>query len=187
MGSIMPNWLKAVLDWVKLKPAHLFGIAIVCFVVVGLPKSLQQFLGYKSIIDPYRGWISLTGLICGVYGLVISVVGLKRWILEKWRNWQFEKNAKKKLMKLHQQEKRYLAEYLKKDVSSLKFRLSNGVINGLVAKDVLYRASQIASSGDIFPFNIQPWVLNAIEQDDTLKSHILEHADQENLEARDYY
>jgi len=172
----MSNWPKAILDWVKLKPIYLFGITIVCFVVVGLPKAWREFLGYESIITPYRGWISLTGLICGVYGLVVCVAGLKLWFLKKWQNRQFEKNATKILTKLSQQEKIYLAKYLKNNASSLKFRMSNGVINGLEAKSILYRASQIASSGDIFPFNVQPWVLEAFGKDPDLKSHVLEFA-----------
>ena len=88
-----------------------------------------------------------------------------------WGEQLSDENATKKLMELPQQEKMYLAEYLKKDASSLKFCYSTGPINGLKAKGVVYLASNLSSSGDIFPYNIQPWVSEAIEKNTDLKNH----------------
>jgi len=171
----MENWVKVVLDWIKLKPIYLIGAATTCLVVVGLPTQWRDYLGYDSLINPYRGWISLIGLSCGAYGLVMLALGRGPWLIKKWRMWRFTRNGAKKLMNLHPQEKTYLARYIKGGACSLEFEVWDGVINGLVAKWVVYRASEI-SNGDYFPFNLQPWVLKTIRKNPDLQRDILNHA-----------
>ncbi len=169
--QMLENWLKVILDWVKLKPVFLFGVATTCLVVVGLPDQWRQYLGYDSLINPYRGWISLLGLTCGAYALAVAG---GPWLVKKWRMRRLTRNAVRTLMNLHPQEKTHLAKYIKGNACSLEFEVWDGVINGLLAKFVVYRGSQV-SNGDYFPFNLQPWVLKAFRKNPDLQRHMLEH------------
>ena len=167
------DWPKLI-DWLKLKPKYLFGVAVTCLVVVGLPKEWRQYLGYDKIIDPYRGWISLIGIAFGVYGLIVLVSCIPAWVLEKWQEWLLKRNAPNILRKLAPDEKAYLAKYIKKDVSSLEFGINDGVICGLRAKNVVYLPSSAGYFSRI-AFNLQPWVLEAFDRHPELKDEIRNH------------
>lgn len=169
------DWLKNVIGYLKLKPRYLFGLSVVCFVIVGLPKACRLYLGYDELIQPYRGWISLLGVASGVYCFVIVAAVLPQWSLDKLRSWILWKKARTNLRKLSRDEKEYIAKYIERDVSSYDFHLGDGIINGLELKRVVYRASNLAKHGSYFAFNLQPWILRALNEYPDLKEHIRQH------------
>jgi hypothetical protein len=174
---------KAFFDWFISKPSILFGIAVVCIMVVAMPKSYQKYFGYDEIIKPYRGFISLAGLASGVLWLVTVFTKLIALIyppiVKKWKQWRFDKKAPDILRNLTAQEKSYLAKYITKDVSTLDFMFGDGVINGLRRKGVVYQASSVSKQFDYFDFNLQPWVLKTVEKYSDLKDDILKHYEPE--------
>jgi len=147
------DWPKLSLDWLKLKPRYLFGVAITCLVVVALPKGWRQYLGYDGFVEPYRGWISLGALVFSVYGFVMFMANVPSKILEKWETWRFKRNAPGILRQLSSQEKGYIAKYIAENASTLQFRIDDGVINGLIAKSIVYRSSSVGSYYS-FAFNL---------------------------------
>lgn len=169
------DWLKTVIGYLKLKPRYFFGLSVVCLVVVGLPKVWRVYLGYDELIQPYRGWISLLGVASGVYWFVMVVAGFPHWLLDKLQEWILWKKAKNNLCKLSPDEKGYIAKYIKGNASSHEFHLGDGIINGLEAKSVVYRAANISRHGSYFAFNLQPWVLKALNEYPDLKEDILKH------------
>jgi hypothetical protein len=169
------DWLRTCLGWIKLKPRYLLGLAITCLTVVGLPKAWRQYLGYDGIINPYRGWISLVGLASGVYGLIVFMAGIPAWVFEKWKGWRFRQRAPTIVRKLSSQEKGYIANYIEKNASSLKFNIGDGVINGLVGKKVVYIGSSFSVDRGNLPFNLQPWVLEAFDKYPDLRDEILKY------------
>lgn len=169
------EFLKTFLSYLKLKPRYLFGVAIVCFTVVLLPKPCREYLGYDELIKSYRGWISLGGICAGLYGLTMLMADGLSWILGKCREWRLSRNAKNILIELSSDEKECLAKYVKQDVSSLDFNLGDGIINGLEEKHIVYRAADICTRGYYFAFNLRPWVLKAFKQYPDLKNDVLEH------------
>jgi len=170
----MFDWLKTLPNWLKLKPRHLLGVATVCFIIVGLPEPLRKFLGYDDLIRPYRGWISLTGLAFGVYGLVMLVAGLQPWLSQKLNELYLRKKAPKILSKLSSQEKSYLAKYIAQHVTTLDFSITDGVIRGLEGKGVVYRASSLGTLHH-FAFNLQSWVSETLDENPELKNDIVNH------------
>ena len=169
------DWLKTFLGYLKLKPRYLFGLSVVCLVIVGLPKVCRVYLGYDELILPYRGWISLLGLALGVYWFVVVIAGFPHWVLVKLQEWILWKKAKNNLRKLSPDEKRCIATYIGRNVSSCEFHLGDGIINALEAKSVVYRAANISRHGSYFAFNLQPWVLKAFDEYPDLKEDILKH------------
>lgn len=173
----MFDWLKTLPNWLKLKPRHFLGVAMVCFIIVILPEPLRKFLGYDDLISPYRGWFSLAGLAFAVYGFVMLIACLQPWLLGKLEEQKLRKSAPKILKKLSAEEKSYIARYIKQNTSSLDFRISDGTIKGLEAKDIVYCATQISVSFDYFAFNLQPWVLDSLDTNPDLKKDMLKYLD----------
>lgn len=169
------DWLKTIIGYLKLKPRHLFGLSVVCFVIVGLPKACRLYLGYDESIQPYRGWISLLGVASGAYWFVMVAAGFPQWALDKLWDWILLKKAQTNLSKLARDEKEYIAKYIQGDISSRYFHPGDGIINGLEAKRVVYRASVISKHGPCFAYNLRPWVLQAFDKYPDLKNDILKH------------
>jgi len=103
------------------------------------------------------------------------LAGVPRWTLSRLHEWILWKKAPNNLRKLSADEKEYIAEYIKGNVSSCDFHLGDGVINALEAKNVVYRAANISKHGSYFAFNLQPWVLMALDKYSDLKDDILKH------------
>ena len=173
--KLMVNWLKIGLSYLKLKPRYLIGLAIVCFVVILLPKSCREYLAYDELIRSHKGWISLVGICAGIYGFIMLMPDGLNWVQGKLIYWRLSRNPQKILCKLAQDEKECLAKYIRSNVSSLDFHIGGGVINGLEEKMVVYRAADISTHGSYFAFNLQPWVLNALEKYPELKDDIQKH------------
>lgn len=69
------------------------------------------------------------------------------------------KNIKIKQKHLHQltlEEKDYLAQYIVEQKNSIH-ALGSGVMGGLEAKGITYRASNLGNAITGFPYNLQPW------------------------------
>jgi hypothetical protein len=162
------DWLKGVIEAIKLKPKFLLAAGIVCLLITGAPGKVREYLEYDKIISHYRGWISLAGFVLTAYA-TIAMSGV--W--DHWRQWRLSRNAPQILEQLSSQEKGCLAEYIHRDASTLIYELGNGVVGGLVIKDVLYRPASIAVAGDRFAFNVQPWVMSAIITSPKLKEELL--------------
>ncbi len=169
----MAETAKTLLEWLKIHPKYLIGLALVCLVLVGLPQSWRAYLGYQELIAPYRGWLSVAGVACLVYACFISLAGVSPWVQRKWSNWRFRRTAPKRLRALPSQEKGCLAEYLARDASTLYFSLGDGIVRGLEGKGVIYRASEVSMINDVFGYNLQPWVLSAVKKDDALAKEIM--------------
>lgn len=177
--DIVWSYIKAFLDWFASKPSILFGIAVVCIVLVMMPESYREYLGYDGIIEPYRGWISIIGLTSGILWLVFILTKLTILIyyrlVKKWKDWRFNKLGPTILRDLSAQEKSYLAKYIKTNRSSLDFEISDGVINALQKKGVVYQASYVSKRFYNWDFNLQPWVLRTLKEHTQLKNEILKH------------
>lgn len=168
----MVDWLKSVFEIFKLKPKHLIALGTTCLVIIMAPKNCRDFLGYDKLISPYRGWISLAGLALLLYGSILVFAGYKTWIVKKWNNWLFKRKAPGKLKQLADDEKKYLAEYLKYNVSSLYFRMSNGVINSLIHSKIIYSGANMTIKDDVLAYNLQPWAQKILKNDQDLADDI---------------
>jgi len=173
----MLNYLKTVLSWLNLKPTTLLSIGVTCLAIVAIPESWQKAIGYGELIKPVKGYIGLVGVASTVFGLAKFVFGCISsqgiLLLRKWRKWRLGKNAPTILRSLSRQEKEYLARYIKRDITSLEFDLSDGTIRTLQAKKIVYQGSNVSLYHTVFSFNLQPWVQEAFKKHPDLKKDIL--------------
>ncbi len=167
---------KAI-DLFFAKPIVYFTISATCFVIVLLPAGAKDYLGISQIVAPYRGWVALAGIASGVIWVAscshrpLDIIS--KWARGKYQLWHMDRKGPRILRELSRQEKRYIADYIKNDVTTKTWNCTNGVINGLQLKGVVYQASNI--SGLRTDYNLKPWVTRAIQKNPDLKEDILKH------------
>ena len=168
---------KQILDWLKLKPRYLLGFSLVCLLIAGLPRSVRLYLGFENIVAPIQGLLSLLGIAAGVYGFVILAAdhwpkARKWWALRKLRE-----NAPTILRSLSPDEKGCLARYVANEATSLNFSFTDGVVSSLESKRILYQASSLSVQFDDFAYNLQPWVVRALKDDQELREELLRYVE----------
>jgi len=65
--------------------------------------------------------------------------------------------GKRYLNNLTDEEKSILKMYIYWGKKTQTFSMSDGVVNGLELKNIIYRASSLSECYSYFPYNIQPW------------------------------
>jgi len=152
MTNIIVEIFNTFIKILKLGKLPTFVLSIIGWVLLFMPKSLQQFVSIETIIQEYRSHIGLCAVVFTVYFL--SILVYERGSV-KIRNFRVERAIIAKLKHLSNDEKMILTPYIRQRVRTKYYPIDNGVANGLEAKHILYRAS-ILSAGDVdFPYNIQ--------------------------------
>ena len=102
--------------------------------------------------------------------LVTSVLFLGVDRVAAWRRGRRELRSLRRVLRdLTPEEKAVLAEYIRDDAGTQYFSIRDGVVQGLQAKGVLYRASVVSRGRDIeFAFNIQPWAREYLRENQHL-------------------
>ena len=161
--------ITGVAEFFRKVPAA-FLVAITC--VLGLILFLPDSLAVKVAVDGFRNeyrifigpafLLSVSYLVARVYLSFYDLLGER----------QAKKVRTSYLEKLTAEEKGYLKSYITEGVNSLMCGPEDGVMGGLVAKGITYRATSV---GDIiygFAFNLQPWAREHLEKN----SHLLDGA-----------
>lgn len=141
-----------ILKIFKLGKLPAFLAMLISWVFILLPINIIEYLLIDDMINEYRPIIGLTAIFSTTYfwGIVLFEYARKK-IREKLDVY----HIKKWLKKLSDDEKYTLVKYISKNNRSEVFAMSNGVVGGLVAKGILYRASDVSHSREYFSYNIQ--------------------------------
>ena len=151
-------------------PVLLGGIVVSCGVVLFGPDGFLAALGILDLATTYRTFVGSAFLLSGS---LLSAEGVAA--LWKARQARLEGRANAKRHKeievaqheaLHQltvHERSYLAPFVLNGQNTVYFPLQDGVVGGLEAKKVLYRASAIGDMLTGFAFNLQPWAREHLE------------------------
>lgn len=132
------------------------------------PNVLNIF-GASEFVEKYLPIVFFVFLLCfaALFVSLISVVF--NFIMETWISRMELKKRQELLHFLSAQECEFLAGYLENDISAQRSTYSDGVANGLQAKEIVFRTSQISAPGSrTFPYNIQPWALNYLTKNKDL-------------------
>lgn len=149
------EWSK-VLDWLQFKPRLWFAVLLFTGTLLLLPSHLIEPLGLVDFRGESRLWLAL-GFLAAATMLISHGAG-EVW---KWgrRKLRFRRNMKRRvkaMQELSPEEKEVLRSYLAHQTKTRTFGLSDGVVNDLVAKQILRRASTVGYLRS-FPYNLQPW------------------------------
>ena len=147
-----------LLSALKVPLYVVLGIAIAASVALAAPHGILAALGLEAWVRTYRAWIGGAWLLS--VAIFLSAVASRTWTLvsprlvERWniRQWR------KRFHSLSLPEQSLLAEYVDNETTTRSYLVGDGVVNGLVAKKILYRAGSVSHPYEPrFDFNIQPW------------------------------
>lgn len=149
----------------KLPPQIFLGIALASGLVLFTPAQFTGTLGFDSLLTTYRAWIGAAFVLSSSIFLAAiaarTVPFFGRVLRDRWNVRQYEK----RLRVLSPPEQAILAEYVQNNTTTRDFPISDGVVGGLVARKILYLASNIGHPGSTsFDYNLQPWAWAALKR-----------------------
>ncbi|MBW4529446.1 MAG: superinfection exclusion B family protein [Aphanothece saxicola GSE-SYN-MK-01-06B] len=147
-----------LLPFLKLSPQVLLGIFIASALLAFSPKILLVQLGLSSLVILYRGWIGGLFVLSAAMLLSKCMVTAYRKGLALYSEWRLAAGRRASFAYLSPPERALLKRYLIEDTTTLIFPISDGVVGGLVAKQYIFRPSNVGSYGMHYAFNLHPWV-----------------------------
>jgi len=155
-----------IIEWIKLSPKYLIGIAIFCGLLIFIPSDLLEYFSLKDIVSAIKPYLSLAffGTVALLFAGFLSFLG--EIFLIRFKAFTYRSRFKD----LTPEEKDILKSYIENEVRSQKFNIMNGTIQGLVADDILFRSTSLGTGDGYFSFKIQPWAWRYLKKN----KHILE-------------
>lgn len=144
------------LDWIKLSPRYLLPIAIFTGFALFAPSQWLEAFGLVDWIERYRPFFGIAFLASTVLLLSSGIMVVYDW----WEEWRKEaqqlKQLREGLRNLSEPEKEILRKFVNNGITTEYFRMSDGVVGGLMTKKILYRPTNLSRSHDVFAYNVQP-------------------------------
>lgn len=164
----MWEFLKNLRDFLGLDYRSLFIVACICWIIVIIPASTWQTLQLLNLWIQLRPWLFGVGLLATTWLVSGGLYDLAKLSFGKWsekRDSNIKKIAREQLLLSSSRvEKEVLARYIADDTTTIAFEMRDGIVNGLVAKGILYRSSQGSNPMSYdFDTNIQTWVWEFIK------------------------
>jgi len=121
------------------------------------PRWIALDLGVNQVLSKYRWEIGIGFIITfiAIMAAMLSLAG--RYITAYVSNRFWLRRQAKRLQDLTPQEKQLLRLFLENNTRSCPLNVTNGVVCGLVAEEIIYRSANISHGGTVFSHNIQPW------------------------------
>jgi hypothetical protein len=140
----------------KFGPIPLTALSLVGAILLFTSAETLKQIGVDTIVATYRSWIGLAWLVAS--GLLLShfVWWVRGIVGQNLKLRQRQRIRIRSLQELTPGEKHFLSPYIFENLNSQAVTLGNGVVGGLVAKGIVFRAADFAEFGE-FPYNLQPW------------------------------
>jgi hypothetical protein len=159
----MPDFSKLV-EWIKLSPKHLAAIFLFTGLVVFAPERWLTFVGIVGLPDTLRLVFGIAFLLSGALLLIEGVAFAWGMVKQKRTNAVVLHRARESLHNLSEPEKEILRRYIEGETRTQYLPMHNGVVCGLQAEGILFRASSISKSHDHFAYNIQLWAWDYLNE-----------------------
>jgi hypothetical protein len=160
-------WTKLI-DWIKQPPRVVAAIALACAIILFSPSRVQDAVHVTSILNtigPYIGIVFI--LACTL--LITSVISFSySWCQKQILCLRVKRLRVQSLSDLTPIEKQILRYYILKSTKTQKLPLESGVVAGLVAKQIISRATMFSREGTDFDYNIQPWAWSHLNENRNL-------------------
>ena len=144
----------------KIPVAFLMAIVSVLGLILFLPEEIAKTLAVDQFREKYRIYIGPTFLLAVSFVVARLVMFLKRGRMARRKI----EARQKALHQLTPEEKGYLVPYIDGQHNTINVGIDDGIMRGLEAKKITYRASNMGSLLDGFAFNLQPWARDYLEQ-----------------------
>lgn len=153
----MPDWIAAVLKWIKVGPSVWLALLCLSGIALFAPSSFLLNLHINDLVRTYTDYFGL----CFVVSLCFLLSSLFFYIFEIIKSkWERRKGDAKLIQHLHEltpDEKAYIATYVLKSCTTNYYQANDGVAGGLRRKGILFLSAQIGSMHRGFAHNISTW------------------------------
>ena len=153
--------LSSLVEWIKLSPKYLIGIALACGVLLFSPSAWVRFLGLEIFLSATRPWIGIV-FIAAIVLLAVNIgSNIWIWVSNYIKNKSQRKRRIERLHKLTTEEKEILLGFILNKTRTQYLAYAGGVVKGLEAEKIIFQSSNV---GDLerWSYNIQPWAWNII-------------------------
>jgi len=150
--------------WLKVSTPHFAALAVAAGVLLFGPATLIAALGVTEFLASYRMWVGVVFLVALLIVLARFFERAGRRIARWWRTRRSLKRWKERLENLSPAEATVLAGYIHGKTRTLYFLPTDGVIGGLEAEHIIFRASNMGDMINGFAYNIQPWALKHLKK-----------------------
>lgn len=149
-------------EWIKLSPRYLLPIVLFTGFILFVPSDALEVFGLATLRKEFA-W--LFGIFCLASSALLISSGLVfvcEWLYGLWESRSAEKELAQIIRNLSDQEKDVLRQYIEENITTLYFSFNNGVVGGLVAKNILFRSADVGYGK--FPYNVQPWAWEMLKE-----------------------
>lgn len=135
-----------IIDFLR-QPQFVFVIAVTAGLIVFLPDNVVQKMGLYQTRSTYLPYIAVVFLVSAI--LFVIQVGAKGFAWSKgWRKKQSDLRCRvKQLETLTKEERAILKRFMERQTMTQRLDVDSGIVNGLMFKDIIYRATNRATSG----------------------------------------
>ena len=151
---------------IKLPIAFLFSIVSVLGLILFLPEEHAKTLAVNNFRSEYRIFLGPAFLITFAF-FAANTFNL---VMQEYREREALRKQNETLHNLTPEEKGYLFRYVEEQNNTIYVGLDDGVMAGLSARDITYRAANVGDRLNGYAFNLQPWARKHLEKN----PHILD-------------
>jgi len=144
----------------KIPAVFLVAIISVLGMILFLSEETAKILAVEGFREKYRVFLGPALLLTVSFLVARSFTFLRQEYIKK----ENLKTRKEALHQLTPEEKGYLVPYIEGRKNSIYVGIDNGIMSGLEAKRITYRASSMGNLLDGFAFNLQPWAREYLEE-----------------------
>jgi hypothetical protein len=155
-----------IIDFLK-QPQFVFVIAVTTGLIIFLPDSVVQKMGFYRSRSTYLPYIAVVFLVSAVLSITQASVKGFAWSKDRRKRQTDLRGRVKQLETLTKEERAILREFTERQTMTRRLDVDSGIVNGLMFKDIIYRATNRATSGFAdytyhgvvytCDHNMQPW------------------------------
>ena len=146
--------IKALLDFLKLTPRYLVVFGVTSALLLFSGENFLKRIGVYQFAQDYRAWLGIIFLLSSALLIVAIPIKITKWVKQWWKNRKFFQRMTQRLHSLTEDEKQILRFYIGKQTKSNVLDISDGIVQGLVASGIIYRAASIGNLVEGFAYNI---------------------------------
>ena len=149
--------ISKITDFIKLTSKQYFALTLISGIFLFSPDIFIQRLVLFEITKQIKPWVGLLFII----SVILLLVNLFSYLILFFKGYINNKRKLKivveRINMLTRAEKKILFDYIDNDTRTQYFEFGDGIIQGLVAENILFKSSIIGQTNS-WPFNIQPYV-----------------------------
>ena len=160
---MLDSIIKPLFALLKEPVRYAVALGAVAAIVIFAPDSVINKMGLLKIRD--EGKLYLGGFL--LFCIAIIIANIIGFGTRKYNNYRFRRAGAKRLNRLTIEEKNILRGYIEGQTRSVDLEINSGVVKGLVAEGIIFRASSLSNPyAGLFAFahNIQPWAWDYLNE-----------------------